>query len=187
MESNGAGQPEGVADASLCGREAAMPNMLRDHRFSADADDLRGTTLYDPEGEKLGKIDDVVFDPETGQIRYVVVDAGGWLKSRRFLLHPDDLRPIAEQGDKLAIRLTKAEVGQFPVLEDDVLESEDRFREYQKAYRAARPGFGEVGETFDSSTEDKLPTQSPFTPRFLRFQEQVTNYHAGTREKRKAS
>jgi sporulation protein YlmC with PRC-barrel domain len=160
-----------------------MPNMLRDYRPGNDSDDLRGTMLYDPEGEKLGKVDDVVFDAETGQIRYVVVEAGGWMKSRRFLLHPDDLRPVAEQGDSLAIRLSKAEVGRFPVLEDDVLEDEDKFREYQTAYRAARPGFGEGGGTGDSGAKDKLPTQSPFTPRFLRFQEQVRKYHAGTRQR----
>jgi sporulation protein YlmC with PRC-barrel domain len=161
-----------------------MPDMLRDYRFGNDVDDLRGTTLYDPDGEKLGTIDDVVFDSDTGQIRYVVVDAGGWLRSRRFLLHPDDLRPIAQKDDRLAIRLHKAEVERLPRLDDDVLDSEEKFRDYQQAYRAARPGFGDRSQTFDSSTEDKLPTQSPFTPRFLRFQEQVTNYHAGIRGKR---
>jgi sporulation protein YlmC with PRC-barrel domain len=160
-----------------------MPKMLRDFRFSKDIEDLRGTTLYDPQGEKLGKIEDVVLDSESSRIQYVVVDSGGWLKSRRFLLHPDDLRAIAEQGDRLAIRMSKADVERLPTLDDNVLESDEKFKEYQQAYRAARPGYGEAGQTLDSSTEDKLPTQSPLTPRFLNFQEQVTKHHAEKRTK----
>jgi sporulation protein YlmC with PRC-barrel domain len=158
-----------------------MPKMLRDFRFSKNIEDLRGTTLYDPQGEKLGNIEDVVLDSESSRIQYVVVDSGGWLKSRRFLLHPDDLRAIAEQGDRLAIRMSKADVERLPTLDDDVLESDEKFKEYQQAYRAARPGYGEAGQTLDSSTEGKLPTQSPLTPRFLNFQEQLTKRHAEKR------
>jgi uncharacterized protein YrrD len=160
-----------------------MPKMLRDFRFSKDIEDLRGTTLYDRQGEKLGKIEDVVLDSQSSRIQFVVVDSGGWLKSRRFLLHPDDLRAIAEQGDRLAIRMSKADVERLPTLDEDVLESDEKFREYQQAYRAARPGYGEAGQTLGSSTENKLPTQSPLTPRFLNFQEQVTKYHADKRTK----
>ena len=37
--------------------------MLREYRFTDTADDIRGSKLYGLKEEKLGKIDDVIFDP----------------------------------------------------------------------------------------------------------------------------
>ena len=64
-----------------------MYTTLRDYRFNKDMDDIRGSAVYGPTDEKLGKIDDVVFDSNSGLIRYLVVDTGGWLKSRRQRLY----------------------------------------------------------------------------------------------------
>lgn len=47
-----------------------MYSTLRDHRFNRDIDDIRGSAVYGRADEKLGKIDDVIFDSENGQIRY---------------------------------------------------------------------------------------------------------------------
>lgn len=44
-----------------------------------DVRDIRGSTVRGSEGEKLGTIDDVIFDHDTMEIRYLVVDAvAGW-------------------------------------------------------------------------------------------------------------
>ena len=62
---------------------------LRDYRFAEvdeAADDIRGAKVYGMDDEKLGKIDDVIFDHATGAIRYVVVDTGGWLSSKKFIV-----------------------------------------------------------------------------------------------------
>ena len=62
---------------------------LRDYHFvdNESADDIRGgSKVYGLNNEKLGKIDDVIFDHSTGQIRYVVVDTGGWLSSKKFIV-----------------------------------------------------------------------------------------------------
>jgi sporulation protein YlmC with PRC-barrel domain len=77
-----------------------MYSTLRDYRFNKDIDDIRGSAVYGFGEEKLGKIDDVVFDPDTGQIQYLVVDTGGWLKSRRFLLPPSRFRPKTTRTSK---------------------------------------------------------------------------------------
>ena len=69
--------------------------MLRDYRFSEDVDDVRGATIYGLEDEKIGKIDDVIFDHSSGQIRYAVVDSGGWLKSKKFLVIKKIMENIA--------------------------------------------------------------------------------------------
>ena len=48
---------------------------LGSHRFSQGVDDIRGATVYGAEDEKIGKVDDVIFDHATMEIRYLVVDS----------------------------------------------------------------------------------------------------------------
>jgi len=48
--------------------------LLRNYRFSDSseaAEDIRGAKLYGVDDEKLGKVEDVIFDHSTGLIRYV--------------------------------------------------------------------------------------------------------------------
>jgi uncharacterized protein YrrD len=70
----------------------AQYGMLRDYRFTDAAEDIRGARLYGLNDEKLGKIDDVIFDHSTGSIGYVVVDTGGWLSTKKFVVPADRLR-----------------------------------------------------------------------------------------------
>jgi sporulation protein YlmC with PRC-barrel domain len=50
--------------------------LLHDYRFEDlnSEQDIRGSNVYGRDNEKLGKIDDVIFDHSTGNIGYVVVD-----------------------------------------------------------------------------------------------------------------
>lgn len=43
------------------------------------ADRVEGTKVYNAAGEKLGSIDDVMIDKRTGQVRYAVLEFGGFL------------------------------------------------------------------------------------------------------------
>jgi uncharacterized protein YrrD len=45
---------------------------------------VRGSHLYGLNDDKLGKIEDVIFDHSSGDIHYVVVDTGGWLHPKKF-------------------------------------------------------------------------------------------------------
>jgi uncharacterized protein YrrD len=49
--------------------------------------DLRGTKLQATNGE-IGHIDDVYFDDMTWELRYIIVNTGGWLSGRQVLLSP---------------------------------------------------------------------------------------------------
>src|SRR5437667_6344275 len=91
-----------------------MYTTLRDYRFDKDIDDIRGSSVYGPADEKIGKIDDVVFDSNTGEISYVVIDTGGWLHSRRFLLPPEEFKASVEHENDFTINLTKAQIERFP-------------------------------------------------------------------------
>jgi sporulation protein YlmC with PRC-barrel domain len=114
-----------------------MYSTLRDYRFNKDIDDIRGSTVYGPADEKLGKIDDVVFDSDSGQIRYLVVDTGGWLQSRRFLVPPQELQPSTTHENDFTVSMTKAQIERFPALDDKVLEDKLAFEDYDKSYRSS--------------------------------------------------
>ncbi|MBU1360407.1 MAG: PRC-barrel domain-containing protein [Gammaproteobacteria bacterium] len=43
------------------------------------SDKVEGTTVYNAAGEKLGTIDDLMIDKVSGQVRYAVMEFGGFL------------------------------------------------------------------------------------------------------------
>jgi sporulation protein YlmC with PRC-barrel domain len=112
---------------------------LRDYRFvqsGADADDIRGSKLYGLNDEKLGKIDDVIFDHGTGEIRYLVVDTGGWLSSKKFIVPADRIRTSAKPKDDFMIDLNQHQIEQFPPYDEKDVESEERWADYERKYRS---------------------------------------------------
>jgi|SRR5579871_309935 len=112
---------------------------LGDFRF-ADTDDaasdIRGSKVYGPKDEKLGEIDDVVFDQATGAIVFVVVDTGGWLSSRRFIVPPQEIRPSMQHEDDFRVDLTKEQIEHFPPYDGQALTSEERWADYERRYRS---------------------------------------------------
>lgn len=46
---------------------------------SISADRVEGTDVYNEIGDKLGSIDDLVIDKVSGQVRYAVMEFGGFL------------------------------------------------------------------------------------------------------------
>jgi sporulation protein YlmC with PRC-barrel domain len=114
----------------------AQSGMLRDYRFTEAAEDIRGSQLYGVNDEKLGKIDDVIFDHATGTIRYIVVDTGGWLSTKKFIVPAERLRASAEHKDDFAVDLTKAQVEGFPPYDEKNLESDEQWADYEGRYRS---------------------------------------------------
>jgi sporulation protein YlmC with PRC-barrel domain len=43
------------------------------------SDKVEGTTVYNDAGDKLGSIDDLMIDKRSGQVRYAVLEFGGFL------------------------------------------------------------------------------------------------------------
>ena len=43
------------------------------------SDKVEGTTVYNTAGDKLGSIDDLMIDKHSGQVRYAVLEFGGFL------------------------------------------------------------------------------------------------------------
>ncbi len=114
----------------------AQCGMLRDYRFTNDADDIRGSTLYGINDEKLGKIDDVIFDHSMGDIRYVVVDTGGWLSTKKFVVPVERLHTSAKHKDDFAADLSKRQIESLPPYNESDLESDEQWVDYERRYRA---------------------------------------------------
>ena len=57
-------------------REGAHPNMPL--KFLT-ATSIIGDKVHNPEGEHMGKIEDIMIDITTGKIEYVVIEFGGFL------------------------------------------------------------------------------------------------------------
>ena len=112
---------------------------LGDYRFSNTQEaaiDIRGSKVYGPGDEKLGEIDDVVFNEATGGIVYIVVDTGGWLKSKRFIVPPEQVRPSVQHEDDFLVDLTKQQIETFPAYDRHELTSEEKWADYEKRYRS---------------------------------------------------
>ena len=43
------------------------------------SDRVEGSSVYNPAGDKLGSIDDLMIDKRSGQVRYAVMEFGGFL------------------------------------------------------------------------------------------------------------
>ncbi len=116
---------------------------LRGFRFSeADevADDIRGSEVYGLNDDKLGKIDDVVFDHSSGDIRYVVVDTGGWLSTKKFLVPAERLRPSGKHEDDYQTDLDKKRVESFPPYNEADVENAENWKKYETSYRSKWSG-----------------------------------------------
>jgi sporulation protein YlmC with PRC-barrel domain len=112
---------------------------LGDYRFGDTkeaATDIRGSKVYGPQDEKLGEIDDVIFDEATGGIAFVVVDTGGWLSSKKFIVPPEEIRPSVQHEDDFLVNLTKQQIESFPPYDGKALTSEEKWSDYERRYRS---------------------------------------------------
>jgi sporulation protein YlmC with PRC-barrel domain len=143
----------------------AQHGMLRDYRFTEAAEDIRGSKVYGLNDEKLGKIDDVIFDHSSGTIRYVVVDTGGWLSTKKFVVPAERLRASAEHKDDFAVNLSKKQVEAFPPYNETDLESDQQWADYEGKYRskwATGPVMHREGTDRNiTPTTQEMPGSSP--------------------------
>jgi hypothetical protein len=109
---------------------------LKDTVIAGSAEDIRGNHLYGLKDDKLGKISDVIFDHSTGDIRYVVVDTGGWLSTKKFLVPAEALHMSPKHEDDFEAYLTKQQIEMFPPFDESDLESDAKWSGYEGKYRA---------------------------------------------------
>lgn len=74
---------------------------------------LMGYSLKATDGD-LGTVKDAFFDDEKWTVRYLVVETGSWLNSRRVLISPQSIEGVDEVNELIAVRLTQDQVKGSP-------------------------------------------------------------------------
>ena len=121
-----------------------MPHygMLRDQKFE-DVEDIRGADVYGVNDEKLGTIDDVIFDHSSGDIRYVVVSTG-LLSRNKYMVPANRISPYGNHDDKFYAELDKERLEMLPEFDDQALKSESDWSDYEKRYEEHWSTSGDV-------------------------------------------
>jgi PRC-barrel domain len=85
--------------------------------------DYDGLDVQGPDGARIGDVAGFIVDAQAGRLCYVVVDSGGWFRSRRFLL-PVGHANLAANPSALRVDVTRAALSSYPAF------NEDQFREF---------------------------------------------------------
>jgi len=86
-----------------------------------DVIDFDGLNVESPAGEHLGDVDGFIVDAKSSRPYYVVVDAGGWFKSKHFLLPVGHTR-FDEGEEALVTELARERIDRFPGFDKDNFE-----------------------------------------------------------------
>jgi sporulation protein YlmC with PRC-barrel domain len=112
-----------------------MPHygLLHDHKLE-DVDDLRGAEVYGVNDEKLGTIDDVIFDHSSGEIRYILLKTGGMLSGKRVMVPANRVEPYGHHDDKFYAELDKERLEMLPEFNNESLKNEGDWAKFEKNY-----------------------------------------------------
>lgn len=109
--------------------------------------ELKGYEALDRGGNKLGSVDSVIADADTHEVRYVVIDSGGWFISKQFVAPVGDIGDVND-GERFVVfdRLTKELLGSgsYPRYDEDWWRRADQEqfssseREIARAYEPTR-------------------------------------------------
>jgi hypothetical protein len=75
--------------------------------------DLQRFTIGATDGD-VGRVDDLYFDDQSWTIRWIVVDASGWLTERHVLIAPRAIQTVDPVGQRLVTNLSKQQVQDSP-------------------------------------------------------------------------
>jgi uncharacterized protein YrrD len=97
------------------------------HASAIAATRVNGTEVYNPTGEHLGEIDDIMIDKTSGEVVYAIMSFGGFLGiGEKF--HPLPCRVPRYDTDKdgYVVDLTKDKLMGAPAYSQDELREDDR-------------------------------------------------------------
>jgi uncharacterized protein (TIGR02271 family) len=121
---------------------------------------FRGRTIIDRDGEKIGKIDDVYEDRQSGRPEWALVNTGLFGTKKTFV----PLRDAQPVGEDVRVPLEKARVKDAPRIEADqeLSESDERqlFTHYDVAYGTDDDASTAAGRDVSGPTTDDAMTRS---------------------------
>lgn len=121
------------------------------------ADDLKNFTVQDTQGEKIGKVSQVLVDLDSGRIGYAVVSSGGFLGmgGQKYIV-PFNALKSAEKGQTLTLDVQKDKLQQAPKGDMEQVMTRDSGREIHQFYGVS-PYWEESGS--EQKSEEK---RSPY-------------------------
>jgi sporulation protein YlmC with PRC-barrel domain len=108
---------------------------LKSESVPNDVHDIRGTTVRGSDGEKLGNINDVVFDHDTMEIRYLAIHSGGRLDPGTFLLPANRVSVDRNHADDLSTEVTREQIENSPRYDQKSLASEKDWKKDEQEFK----------------------------------------------------
>jgi sporulation protein YlmC with PRC-barrel domain len=104
-------------------------------QVSDDVRDIRGTIVRGADGKEFGKVDDVIFDHDTMEIHYLVVNSASGLEAGTFLLPADRVSADENHEDGLAAGVTSQQIENAPPYDGKSLRSEKQWKKYEQVFK----------------------------------------------------
>ena len=95
--------------------------------------DLDGLDVRNTRDDHIGDVEGLLIDSVSGRPRYLVIDSGGWFRSRRFLLPIAHAR-LDEDRRTLRVDFDKETINRFPEMRSDRYEAltDEELRSYDE-------------------------------------------------------
>ncbi|PYZ98764.1 hypothetical protein CR205_09385 [Alteribacter lacisalsi] len=93
---------------------------------------LKPFTVFGEEGE-IGSVSDLFFDEHTWTVRYIVMNAGNWLKGEQRFLSPASIQSYSVEEERLHANITKEQAKESPSPEDEPMTRKFE-RQFSKFY-----------------------------------------------------
>jgi uncharacterized protein (TIGR02271 family) len=148
----------------------------------------QGRTMVDPSGDKLGTIDAIYVDDETGQPEWAAVASGLFSAKTAFV----PLAQAQDIGDTIQVPYDKQQVKDAPAMQADGNLSQDDeaelYRHYGLDYSEHRSDSGLPAGTADDTRDDTVgrDTSGPTTDQAMTRSEEELQVGTQTRERGRA-
>jgi uncharacterized protein (TIGR02271 family) len=148
----------------------------------------QGRTMVDPAGDKLGTIDAIYLDDETGQPEWATVTSGLFTAKTAFV----PLTQAQDTGDSVRVPVDKQQVKNAPTMDPDGQLSQDDeaelYRHYGLDYSEHRSDSGLPAGTADDTRDDTVgrDTSGPTTDQAMTRSEEELQVGTETRERGRA-
>jgi uncharacterized protein (TIGR02271 family) len=118
---------------------------------------LRGTSVYDSAGEKIGKVEEIFYDNQTDAPEWIGIGTGGLFGSKRVLV-PVEGASVTDDG--VTVRYDKDLVKGSPDIDGDEISpaTEDELYRYyslQQSSRSTQTTTGDAGRGVDAGLADE--------------------------------
>jgi PRC-barrel domain protein len=125
------------------------------HDLNDERHRFEDMTVHDPGGERLGLLEGFILNINSARPYYVVVDGGGWFRSKHFLL-PIGHVTLDSESRRLLADVTKDHVKRFPGFDLDEfkkMSDADLYRMSQQIVGACCP---------DEAVDGSAPAETRF-------------------------